>query len=85
MVFQDPFDSLNARMTAGEIIAEPWRTPPSGCRFRTRCWKATEKCAREAPPLVRDEDGRGVECHHPVGHLDGRPDRTEPDALAAGR
>ncbi|WHT16676.1 ABC transporter ATP-binding protein [Crossiella sp. CA-258035] len=26
--------------------------PPSGCNFRTRCWKATAECAAELPPLT---------------------------------
>jgi oligopeptide/dipeptide ABC transporter ATP-binding protein len=40
--------------------------PPSGCRFRTRCWKATELCATETPALLGDTDGDGaVACHYP--------------------
>ncbi|MGW3350953.1 oligopeptide/dipeptide ABC transporter ATP-binding protein [Nonomuraea rubra] len=41
--------------------------PPSGCPFRTRCWKADEECAQEFPPATRAEtDGAHAwHCIHP--------------------
>ncbi|RKN08162.1 ABC transporter ATP-binding protein [Streptomyces radicis] len=45
--------------------------PPSGCPFRTRCWKADHVCAESMPDVSADggkTDGmHRFRCHHPVG------------------
>lgn len=38
--------------------------PPSGCRFRTRCWRASEICATAEPVLQQRAAGHWSACHH---------------------
>jgi len=63
-----PIESPNQRGKRQRIMLEgdvpSPANPPSGCRFRTRCWKAQEICAHEEPPLVsRGGAGQPVACH----------------------
>ncbi|WP_120004506.1 ABC transporter ATP-binding protein [Nesterenkonia muleiensis] len=45
--------------------------PPSGCRFRTRCWKATDICETEDPVLeVRAGTTQRTACHHAAQNED---------------
>jgi len=47
--------------------------PPSGCPFRTRCWRADERCATEMPPVSIQTapgsaagGGHEFRCYHPI-------------------
>jgi peptide/nickel transport system ATP-binding protein len=90
-IFADPAHPYSAALLASVPEPDPSRpltapslspvmpspvTPPSGCRFRTRCPLATEVCAVEEPQMRPAGTDRFVACHHPL---------VEPDAASENR
>jgi len=67
LVSSIPLPDPNAPRVRTAIEGEPPSpaNPPSGCRFRTRCPAATDKCAVEEPQLTEVAPGHFVACHHP--------------------
>ncbi len=80
-LFREPSHPYTKALMSAIPIADPYQDkrhrillagdppspidPPSGCRFRTRCWLATDLCASDQPELItRDATSRRCACHY---------------------
>jgi oligopeptide/dipeptide ABC transporter ATP-binding protein len=73
-------DPRQARTVGGELPSAI--APPSGCRFRTRCPHAAQRCGDEEPVLRQLAPGQFVACHFPADHAaNGSPNGD--DSVAA--
>ena len=65
----DPGSAEKERIILEGNIPSPVN-PPEGCKFCTRCFMATDKCRRVAPPLTEIEPGHFCACHFPERKMD---------------
>ncbi|MDZ7679726.1 MAG: oligopeptide/dipeptide ABC transporter ATP-binding protein [Acidimicrobiales bacterium] len=61
----DPTVSPESRDTIKGELPSPIM-PPSGCRFRTRCPRAEDRCAQIEPTMRRVGDDHWAACHYPL-------------------
>ena len=61
----DPTVNIDITLVEEEDLPSPI-DPPSGCRFRTRCRYATDRCAQEEPMMRQVSQDHYVACHHPL-------------------
>ncbi len=57
----DPDDTGQAQRLEGEVPSPA--SPPSGCRFHTRCPVVQDRCRRDIPHLQEADEGTSVACH----------------------
>jgi len=58
--------AAGARLKTIPGMVPSLRSLPVGCRFRDRCERALEVCAKVDPPLELKRDGQSAACHNPV-------------------
>jgi peptide/nickel transport system ATP-binding protein len=63
-----PVPDPDVRPVESVAVGEPPSpmAPPSGCRFRTRCPRADQRCSEEVPELRSIAPDQFVACHHPL-------------------